>query len=55
MSRIGKKPVAIPSGVKVEKSGRKVKVTGPKGTLEMEHHPWIEVKVEGDEVQIMVI
>lgn len=33
MSRIGKQPVALPSGVKVDISGRDVKVTGPKGNL----------------------
>jgi large subunit ribosomal protein L6 len=52
MSRIGKKPVTIPSGVKVEQSGRKVKVTGPKGTLEMNFHPDVEVKVDNDQVLV---
>lgn len=33
MSRIGKKPVPLPNGVKAEVSGRTVKVTGPKGNL----------------------
>ncbi len=33
MSRIGKKPVAIPSGVKVEVGGGAVTVTGKKGTI----------------------
>lgn len=46
MSRIGKKTIAIPGGVKVEQKGRNVKVTGPKGTLEMTCHPTIEVKVD---------
>jgi len=31
MSRIGKKPVIIPSGVKVEKKDLTLTVTGPKG------------------------
>jgi len=53
MSRIGKKPIAIPSGVKVEKSGRKVKVTGPKGTLELQHHPFVEVKVEAEVIEVI--
>jgi large subunit ribosomal protein L6 len=34
MSRIGKKPVPIASGAKVEISGRNVKVSGPKGNLD---------------------
>ena len=33
MSRIGKKPVALPSGVKVQLSGRTISVNGPKGSL----------------------
>lgn len=50
MSRIGKKPIAIPGGVKVEQTGRNVKMTGPKGTLEMKCHPEIEVKVDGNAI-----
>jgi large subunit ribosomal protein L6 len=34
MSRIGKKPIAIPQGVKVSVEGSLVKVQGPKGALE---------------------
>ncbi|NCY11221.1 MAG: 50S ribosomal protein L6, partial [Actinobacteria bacterium] len=33
MSRIGKMPVAIPSGVEVNISGQSVSIKGPKGTL----------------------
>ncbi len=33
MSRIGKAPIALPSGVKIDIAGRKVTVTGPKGSL----------------------
>ena len=34
MSRIGKKPVAIPAGVKLSVQGKSVAVEGPKGKLE---------------------
>ena len=34
MSRIGKKPIAIPQGVKVQVQGNVVAVQGPKGKLE---------------------
>lgn len=47
MSRIGKQPVVIPAGVKVNVAGGKIKVEGPKGKLEMEPHP--TMKVEFDE------
>lgn len=46
MSRIGKKPVSVPSGVKVDLAGAKLKVTGPKGTLQLDCHP--EIKMQFD-------
>ena len=54
MSRIGKKPIAIPAGVKVEQAGCAVKVSGPKGVLEMDCHPGIKVKVDGEAKRILV-
>ncbi|MBI5598522.1 MAG: 50S ribosomal protein L6 [Deltaproteobacteria bacterium] len=47
MSRIGKQPINIPSGVKVSSGGAVVKVTGPKGTLEAPLRGEVCVKVEG--------
>lgn len=47
MSRIGKKPVEIPSGVKVGISGRQVTVEGPLGKLDFTHRP--EVAAAYDE------
>ena len=46
MSRIGKQPVVIPSGVKVAVEGSKVKVEGPKGKLELTAHPNMKVSLE---------
>lgn len=46
MSRIGKKPVDIPSGVDVKLNGNKITIKGPKGTLERELHPEINVALE---------
>ena len=54
MSRIGKKEIAIPAGVKVEQKGSSCKVTGPLGTLELECHPDLELKVDGDANVIVV-
>ncbi|MHB8456283.1 MAG: 50S ribosomal protein L6, partial [Acidimicrobiales bacterium] len=34
MSRVGKAPIPVPSGVEVRIAGSRVTVTGPKGTLE---------------------
>ncbi|MCK4658738.1 MAG: 50S ribosomal protein L6 [Phycisphaerae bacterium] len=36
MSRIGKKPVAVPDGVKIDIAGKKCNVSGPKGQLSWE-------------------
>jgi large subunit ribosomal protein L6 len=44
MSRIGRKPITVPAGVTVELAGRHVKVTGPKGTLELDLMPGINVE-----------
>lgn len=54
MSRIGKKPVIIPSGVKVEKKDLTLTVTGPKGTLNLELHPKVVVSVSDKEVVVDV-
>lgn len=54
MSRIGKKPIVIPQGVKVEQSGQCIKVSGPLGSLQMDCHPRIKVKVDGAGGQVVV-
>ncbi|MFG0307039.1 MAG: 50S ribosomal protein L6 [Phycisphaerales bacterium JB040] len=46
MSRIGKKPVSVPKGVKVSISDRTVTVEGKKGTLSYTHRPEISVSVD---------
>jgi large subunit ribosomal protein L6 len=46
MSRVGKKPVAIPTGVTVNVEGQKVRVKGPKGELEVILHGDVEAKLE---------
>src|SRR5260370_38739626 len=47
MSRVGKKPVAIPSGVTASVEGQVVKVKGPKGALAVALHSDVAAKVEG--------
>ena len=46
MSRIGKDPILLPGGVKVEVKGTHVKVSGGKGALERDIRPEIEIKQE---------
>lgn len=50
MSRIGKKPIAIPPGVEVKASGRKISVKGPKGALDFEHHSEMKIEIGGEGV-----
>ena len=52
MSRIGKKPIAVPSGVEVKIDGHHITVKGPKGTLEKDIRPELSVAME--EGQIVV-
>jgi large subunit ribosomal protein L6 len=52
MSRIGKKPIVIPEGVKVEQTGCTVKVSGKQGNLQYEHHPSISVKIKDQSIVI---
>jgi large subunit ribosomal protein L6 len=52
MSRIGKKPVPIPSGVTVKAEGRQVSVKGPKGELAITLRPEVDVTVAASAVTI---
>ena len=52
MSRIGKKPVAIPSGVEAKIEGDTLSVKGPKGTLSMGLTDLIEYKLEDGEISV---
>ena len=46
MSRIGKVPVQVPSGVEAKIEGRAISVKGPKGTLALDVHPLVTVTQE---------
>jgi large subunit ribosomal protein L6 len=52
MSRVGNKPVAIPSGVTANVEGQVVKVKGPKGALSLVLHSDVEAKVQSGAVKI---
>ncbi|MHC4076810.1 MAG: 50S ribosomal protein L6 [Planctomycetota bacterium] len=55
MSRIGKKPVAIPSGVTVTTSAGSVAVKGPKGELSIATRPEVSVNVEDNRVMVNLL
>jgi len=52
MSRIGKLPIAVPAGVKVQVSDGQVRVEGPKGVLERRLRPEVGVAVEAGRVVV---
>ena len=52
MSRIGKSPIPVPSGVEVTISGRHVTVKGPKGTLERDIPGAITVRQDGEQLVV---
>jgi len=52
MSRIGKKPVAIPSGVTAKVEGQKVSVKGAKGELSFVVPDDVDVKFEDNEIKV---
>jgi large subunit ribosomal protein L6 len=52
MSRIGKRAVAIPSGVTANVAGKTISIKGPKGTLQLALHDDVAVKMEDGGVQI---
>ncbi|MDY6050299.1 MAG: 50S ribosomal protein L6 [Corynebacterium sp.] len=52
MSRVGKLPVVVPSGVDVTIDGQHVAVKGPKGTLELDVNAPIAVALEDGEIKV---
>ena len=52
MSRIGRAPIELPAGVDFKIDGKHLTVKGPKGTLEMDVVPEIDVTVEGNVVHV---
>ena len=52
MSRIGRKPIAIPNGVTVTLDNTLITVNGPKGTLSRQVHKDMKIKVEASEITV---
>ncbi|HLN39591.1 MAG TPA: 50S ribosomal protein L6 [Xanthobacteraceae bacterium] len=52
MSRIGKKPVAVPSGITANVEGQTVKIKGPKGALQVVLHDDVAVKLDGGQIKV---
>lgn len=47
MSRIGRLPITVPAGVKIEINGSEVKVQGPKGTMSRSFSPLMSITLDG--------
>jgi large subunit ribosomal protein L6 len=52
MSRVGKRAIAVPSGVTANVEGQTVKVKGPKGALQAALHDDVTVKLDGGQIKI---
>ncbi|MFY9486743.1 MAG: 50S ribosomal protein L6, partial [Bacillota bacterium] len=52
MSRIGRMPIQVPSGVDVKIDGHEVSVKGPKGSIEKSFHPDMKLVAEGDTIVV---
>lgn len=52
MSRIGKQPISVPAGVKVDLQGQQIKVTGAKGTLQREIIPDVDVQLQDNVITL---
>jgi large subunit ribosomal protein L6 len=52
MSRVGKKPVALPKGVECQVQAEQIIVKGPKGTLKMTAPAGVDVAVNNGQVQL---
>ncbi|MFA6525905.1 MAG: 50S ribosomal protein L6 [Candidatus Buchananbacteria bacterium] len=54
MSRIGKNPITIPSGVEVTLTGDVVEVKGPKGSLKEKLHPLVSAELKDGTLQVKI-
>lgn len=52
MSRIGQRPVPVPQGVTIERNGSRLLVKGPKGELQRDLHPEMQIAVGESEIVI---
>lgn len=55
MSRIGKQPITVPSGVDVTLDGQTVRVKGTKGTLERTLRPEVRIEMEDNTIRVLPV
>lgn len=54
MSRIGKKPIPLTPGATISLKGRELSVSGKQGTLTLNHHPEVSVRVDEAAGEVLV-
>jgi large subunit ribosomal protein L6 len=52
VSRIGRMPISLPEGVRVDIQGSRVAVVGPRGSLSREFHPDMEIVLEDSQLRV---
>lgn len=52
MSKIGRRPIILPAGVKIEVTNEKIVVSGPKGQLEEQMQPGVSITVQDQTVEV---
>ena len=55
MSRIGKKPIPVPEKVEIKYTDRLLTVKGPKGALTQEIHPYVDIDVADNQINVKII
>lgn len=51
-SRVGRKPVVVPNGVEVKIQDQILSAKGPKGTLSLDLHPFVQVSIDNNQIKI---
>lgn len=51
-SRVGRKPVVVPTGVEIKMLDKKLSAKGPKGNLTIDLHPYVDVAVDKAEIKV---
>jgi large subunit ribosomal protein L6 len=54
MSRIGKRPISIPTGVEARIEGKNISIKGPKGELNLKIVPEVSIKKEADKITVFI-
>jgi large subunit ribosomal protein L6 len=54
MSRIGKNPIVIPSGVEIKVEGNEINVKGPKGALKQDIHHQVSFEVKDNTIVVAI-